>query len=285
MCFADAFPEVGAVADMQEEVDAAEQMTTVRNNKLFFGTTTHSHSAKTIVLQPPKSDVIISIVPTDQPETYIGCVHLDGAPYKEIIPGNEALIGPIVEVKKYIMQDELGNMSSGSYYTLRVPHTQGAELTSQNLPTVQAEDTTVVNEFKPLQYKAEGTDEVDGPAVPEMGYFDVDPMYICIHSNKSGKFICSASRQKITPWTGGLMDCACSLSKDIQGGACNLPLDMQRVTKEYPVFISSGLSNISDRKLEVEIKPYICDDLFKLKDYKQVCVIMVNAQLTLSPVL
>ncbi len=219
----------------QEENAVAEQATFHRSGKAHFATAVHPASADRIVLSPHNSAFKMIIPKQDGRQSFVGCIHTNPLPFNEVIPENEFLVAPIIDIHKSA-SNLMTSHSQFRKYFLRIPHCLDVDaegmVTTECLPTVRHGNIYTNQPFTSVPYRKDESILGDDCDI----YYDIDPLYINIHTSTFSQFTCTLCRKKCT--------------EDMVG------------------IVSARFKMMGERN--VEVMTFVCYKLYTILDYKQV---------------
>ena len=203
-------------------------MTMQQNWRKYNATVTHGESK---TLKGDGSDVSLT-VPAGQKGVYMTKVHIDHFPFKGIIPDEECFIGPLVEVKQHLFDEE---ENETGIHKLCIPHYFSDEkLWNEELwKFIRVRHG---NRFRQQSHKEvpRGNDRQGNST-----YFKVKSKLVVIYTTSFSIFTCSICKR----------ECPASARIFLLG---NLSLSQE------------------GQKTIVKVKPYVCSSLYIIEDYRNV---------------
>ncbi len=160
-------------------IDLADVVTFSRMGQQYMGTYIGFRDVcGTVLLRPDNSDVEIEVSSGIGPMN--ACVHLDALPFSEVLPENECLVSPIIEVNAYpIHQFKIK-------CRIRLPHC----LRKSDLHSVIVRHGDIYKNkpFVPVPCKDETAAQDE--------YFEIDESYVYIYASSFSQFTCTTCKRK-----------------------------------------------------------------------------------------
>ncbi len=185
-------------------------------------------------LQLPGSAVEIVLPPLQQKEVYIEGIHLDAIDFQDILTEDECLIAPIVELHRCNPEGYHGKEP----FILKIPHCLDHEAITaaqkgEKILTVRRRETLKKGKLDDIPMKSkQDASETTG------AYYIIDDSHISIYTQRLSAYLCTSCKK-----------------------ICN---GMQNV------FICGGIRRGGNNTLVTEIRPYICNLLTNIEDFKKV---------------
>ncbi len=189
--FTERYSNLESKVTLEKDIAVAEQATFYKNGRNNFCTTVHKASADRTLLSPDKSAFKMIIPKLSESETFVGCIHTNAMPFSEVIPENECMVAPIIDIHK---STDVRSAKSSSKYLLRIPHCLDFDkdvVGLDQLPVVRHGDIYTNKPFTIVPYRQNHTDDLEI-------YYDIDPMYINIYTSTFSQFICTHCKKKCT---------------------------------------------------------------------------------------
>ena len=197
-----------------------------KNKRKYNATVTRGEAR---ILQGDGSDVSLAI-PEGAPGVYKTRVHTDQSRFKGLIPDDECLVGPLVEVvQRDLKSIKLQVEEMNSPYILKIPHC-----------VAQCENWRFIKVRKGSIYKQKPFTEISSQDTSDGGtFFTIDSHFITIFTYHFCLFTCTMCKQS----------CPAAATVFLGGS----------ITTEE-----------EEKTTDVEIKPFLCSFLYQIKDFKKV---------------
>ena len=148
----------------------------LKKRRKYMATVTQGEA---VTLQAPDSDVSLS-VPKGVKSVIVGRIHTNYTRFKNAIPNDECIIGPMVEFHS----QELGAENIGhSQYRIKIPHCVKKK---EHLSAIRVRCGDI---YKPDSFREiENKIKTDGSSA----CYEVDDKFITIHADHFSNFICTS---------------------------------------------------------------------------------------------
>ena len=197
-------------------------ITMMKQRRLYNATVTHGEAR---TLQGDGSDVSLTI-PTGSQGVYMTRVHTDHTRFPWVIPNEECIVGPLVEVEHIRTQE------TDIVHKLKIPHcVRNKKLwkyikVRKGNPNNGTEFTEIEQRFQPRG---------DGD------YYAIDEKYITIYTSHFTLFTCTSCKKN----------------------SCNATV---------MAFLVGQLRNLTKHRItKVKVKAFLCSELYRIADFKNVC--------------
>ena len=203
-----------------------------QNSKRYNITASHGESK---VLQGDGSEVSMTL-PEGSQGVYMTRVHTDQSQFHGVIPDNECIISPLVEVENIPFQEiDDKEVAEKIMYLIDIPHSLSDEdMWHQELwkfIKVRHGNMYKSGLFREIPTRNERQDSG--------AYYEIKSRFITVYTDHFSEFICTICKN-----------------------VC---------TASVTVFLIGKLVPLGENeKTMVEIKPYLCSSLYKIEDYREV---------------
>ena len=206
-----------------------------QNSKKYNATASHGESK---VLQGDGSEVSLTL-PQGSQGVYMTRVHTDPSRFHGVIPDNECIISPLVEVENIPFQkiDDKEEVAEKIMYAIYIPHCLSDEnMWSQELwKFIKVRHGNIHKSalFREIPTKSERQ---------ENGvYYEIKSRFITVYTDHFSQFICTICKK------------VCTASATV-------------------FLIGKLIPSREDQETVVKLKPYFCCSLYRIEDYKKVLI-------------